>query len=93
MHPNSTTAHSIRRRVDRRTRQDRIVRQEQAFNSQMAALTEAYMDWRLRHAAGSGFSVGTGNMPVDAGSVNVNVVDVFSKFINFLSSLHLIVWL
>jgi len=79
----------VPKRVDHRTRRDRIIRREHAFDLQLDALVEAYLNWSVeqkdRHnrlRSGRGFCVGMEpalNVPADAGSVHVKVVDVFGK--------------
>lgn len=81
-------------RADYRTRRDRTRRRTEAFDQQMSALTRAYLDWNLANGGsdGRGFfsqyrdTCGTFGTTVDAnaGSIIINVVDVFCKVLRLL---------
>ena len=73
-------------RVDLRTCQDRTTRHELAFERQMHALIDAYMEWSVsndnRDGAGYFCAPKPGDISADSGSVKIKVVDVFSKFVS-----------
>lgn len=57
------------KKIDHRTRRDRVVRREQAFDHQLDALTEAYMTWSFACSGDirTGFSVGNLGVNSNAG--------------------------
>jgi hypothetical protein len=58
------------------------LRREKNFEDQLDALTDAYMKWSLAHKEeNAGFHAQTQNEvpPADSGSLEIKVVDVFSK--------------
>jgi hypothetical protein len=65
-------------RVDYRTRQDCTERRKQAFENQMEAITEAYLDWCLKHADRDD-PVPDPPPPTDSGVYSIHVVDLFSE--------------
>ncbi|KAG1906182.1 uncharacterized protein F5891DRAFT_1125610 [Suillus fuscotomentosus] len=74
-----------RRRIDNRTRRDRVLRRNQAFASQLLAMTDAYLTWSLEKSKAdfSGFfdrlqSEDT-HLPESkpTGQWTINVIDVF----------------
>ncbi|KAG1905547.1 uncharacterized protein F5891DRAFT_1183493 [Suillus fuscotomentosus] len=74
------TGKSCNRRTDYRTRRDRTRRRTQAFDTQMSALIDAYMDWHLVHSTLDGrgfFSRYSDVQDMNAGSIEIKVVDVF----------------
>lgn len=72
-----------RKRVDHRTRRDRSIRLEEAFDRQNDAMTTAYMSWSREKASRRDRGYFNGEeVPADAGSLKVKVVDVFSKYLN-----------
>ncbi|KAG1721163.1 hypothetical protein EDD22DRAFT_983130 [Suillus occidentalis] len=78
------TGKSRNRRMDYRTRRDRTRRHTQAFDNQMSALTDAYMDWHLVHSTLDGrgfFSCYSDVQDMNEGSIEIKVVDVFYTFI------------
>lgn len=63
-------------RVDHRTRRDRIERRDRAFDEQLDACAEAYMDWNSADPNRMG-----GPLPADSGSFTIKVVGIYgSKF-------------
>lgn len=70
-------------RVDYRTRQDRTERRTQAFEKQMEAITEAYLDWSLKYADRDD-PVPDPPSPADSGVCSIRVVDLFSESLQAL---------
>lgn len=70
--------------MDYRTRRDRGMRREAAFEAQMDAFIEAYMEWgaaRSDRATPGYYAEATrGDLPADSGAITLKVVDVFSMF-------------
>lgn len=78
------TGKSRNRRTDYRTRHDRTRRHTQAFDNQMSALTDAYMDWHLVHSTLDGwgfFSCYSDVQDMNAGLIEIKVVDVFCELL------------
>lgn len=74
-------------RVDYQTRRDRTDRRDRAFDKQMPAFADAYMDWSLACAEGGLFvNTSNDNLPADSGSVPIKVVDVFRELLNLYFS-------
>ena len=82
------------KRVDHRTRHDQIIRREHAFDLQMDALVEVYMNRSVKQkdcnrlGSGRGFCVGMENVPAVAELIHVKIVDVFGKC-KFAKMFHL----
>ena len=68
--------HRIPIRIDHRTRRDRNERRDRAFDEQIAACTDAYMDWNWNDPNGI-----EDPLPADSGSTRVKVISIYgSKF-------------
>ncbi|KAG2743934.1 hypothetical protein P692DRAFT_201722566, partial [Suillus brevipes Sb2] len=60
------------------------MRRTQAFDNQMSALTDAYMDWHLVHSTLDGrgfFSRYSDVQDMNEGSIEIKVVDVFCELL------------
>jgi hypothetical protein len=68
--------HYIPIRIDHRTRRDRAERRDRAFDEQIDACAEAYMDWNSK-----GSDCMEDPLPADSGSSTIKVVGIYgSKF-------------
>jgi hypothetical protein len=67
-------------RVDHRTRCDRTEKRNEAFDKQMLALVDAYMDWSLQYADRENPLPDPTPSP-NNGMCSVRVVDLFSECI------------
>ncbi|KAG0695695.1 hypothetical protein DFH29DRAFT_984896 [Suillus ampliporus] len=76
-------------RVDHRTRRDRIQRRIDAFNKQMPAMVDAFLDWsntRAKSKIRGFFGVQSGaDLDPDSGSWPVTVVDLFREILQSYS--------
>jgi hypothetical protein len=69
--------------IDHQTRQDRTERRDCAFDKQIDAYAEAYMDWNSKDSDSM-----EDLLPVDSGSSTIKVVDIYgSKFSSSLDPL------
>jgi hypothetical protein len=65
-------------RVDHRTRRDRTEKRNEAFNKQMPAIIDAYMDWSLQYADRDN-PLPDPELSPDDGAWPVRVIDLFSE--------------
>ena len=76
-------------RVDHRTRRDRTEKRNEAFNKQMPAIVDAYMDWSLQYADRDNPLPDPEPSPND-GVWPVRVINLFSEcgYIGYCSSIE-----
>lgn len=69
-----------KKRIDRRTRQDRILRRNQAFAAQLDGMVQAYLDWnKALGVSGKGVAAPLANDVVVQDVYYVKVVDIFGE--------------
>ena len=73
--PRCSQQHHIPRHFDGRTRRDRTEKRERAFDKQMDALTDSYMNWSLNTTDPTSAPAEVAS----AGSVVINIIGLYSK--------------